>query len=634
MSHSEPFQWNLSYNFLSATEKCAALEGIRVKLAKMETDIRMMIPMAGLTVQMAAMLEMMVPLLEAVATITPGNGNTEEHQRLLSNVRQAFGTQILSSELNRMITGTGSTTSAYYFVMGMTYYSGLKVKKDYKRSLGYFHEAVLHGNTESYLYLGIQYEKGHGVKWDRKKAFEYYKNGAHHGDADCQSEVGYYFVRGFGVKRDKKKGFRTLQSSASSGSVAAQYHLGDCFRFFGSGTEADEVQAVKYYKMAAEAGHVEALYLYAECWLRGIGVEKNSEYGFALMRTAANVGSADAMRELGDIYCFGLYGVEKDLNESFRRYSEAAKRNDANAMMEVGKCLIFGKGVVRNIPKGVQYLLDAGAAGEAWRFWDVFDLLAGYYRRGIGVKMNKKKSFELYHRSAKYDLAGHFTLGEMYKTGEGTRVNYEKAIHHFSIVANDARTHRAHRMHHLVHWELATIFERTKGFTNAHRALHHFRMVADIRRREDLAANRRVAEYFVRATPPRRMRFKHQEFQISLDKIRNAHSQRERDASFNIFSRGRPWRINSYPQTALLTSPESIPLGHTVKPRSDKPSAITEAPATASTKPSGAAVESSPIGPHLVLPKGYMMVPILAIYLLSLLFISLFTSALFFFLFR
>lgn len=39
-----------------------------------------------------------------------------------------------NSELgNRMITGTGRSiaASAYYLVMGMTYYSGLKVKKDY-----------------------------------------------------------------------------------------------------------------------------------------------------------------------------------------------------------------------------------------------------------------------------------------------------------------------------------------------------------------------------------------------------------------------------------------------------------------------------------------------------------------------
>jgi len=67
--------------------------------------------------------------------------------------------------------------------------------------------------------------------------------------------------------------------------------------------------------MAAEAGHVDALYHYANCWLDGRGVEENSEYGVALLRTAANVGSVGAMSLLEDIYVGGSRGVEENLNE-------------------------------------------------------------------------------------------------------------------------------------------------------------------------------------------------------------------------------------------------------------------------------------------------------------------------------
>jgi len=151
----------------------------------------------------------------------------------------------------------------------------------------------------------------------------------------------------------------------------------------------------------------------------------------------------------------------------------------------------------------------------------------------VGLKMNEKKSLELYHRTAEHNpRSNHLYLEQIQKSGEGTRVNYDKAIQHFSIYENDNKTD------HQVHWELATIFESTKGYTDAHRALYHFRIVADIRRRDE-EANRKVAEYFVRATPPRRMSFTHQEFQLSLDKIRNTYSRRERDGSFYGFSMRR-----------------------------------------------------------------------------------------------
>jgi len=77
----------------------------------------------------------------------------------------------------------------------------------------------------------------------------------------------------------------------------------------------------------------------------------------------------------------------------------------------------------------------------------------------------------------------------MYKSGEGTCVDYEKDIHHFSIYANKFESSK-------VHWELARIFESAKGCTDADRALYHQRIIADVYHRNDEAANYRVAEYF------------------------------------------------------------------------------------------------------------------------------------------
>jgi len=73
-------------------------------------------------------------------------------------------------------------------------------------------------------------------------------------------------------------------------------------------------------------------------------------------------------------------------------YYKAALEKDIDAMYWVGECLIEGIGVERDVPKGVKYLLDVGAAGHLW----AFSRLAHYYQRGIGVAENKKKSLRLY----------------------------------------------------------------------------------------------------------------------------------------------------------------------------------------------------------------------------------------------
>lgn len=62
-----------------------------------EGDIRLMIPVAEVKVLSTALLETMVPLLEATARTVPDIENMEEHRRLLTNVRHVFGAQVLKS---------------------------------------------------------------------------------------------------------------------------------------------------------------------------------------------------------------------------------------------------------------------------------------------------------------------------------------------------------------------------------------------------------------------------------------------------------------------------------------------------------------------------------------------------------
>lgn len=173
-------------------------------------------------------------------------------------------------------------------------------------------------------------------------------------------------------------------------------------------------------------------------------------------------------------------------------------------------------------------------------------------------------------------------------------MNYHRAIYRFLIILKYDPYLRAK-----AHWELATIFETAKGFKDHGRALHHFRMVADLRQYRYKKANRRVGSFFERGTPPRRMNFTHQEFQISLDKIR-IHSQRNPDNSITIFSGQHPLKMKPQTQTALVASRSSEPL--------DAGSARTLVSSVTRTTSAEARTPAQQAPTLVVVPEGYVLV--------------------------
>ncbi|MBR0056836.1 MAG: sel1 repeat family protein, partial [Kiritimatiellae bacterium] len=61
---------------------------------------------------------------------------------------------------------------------------------------------------------------------------------------------------------------------AKRGDVAAMKSLGDCY-MDGVGVEKDVVQAAEWYRKAADQGYAEAQWMLGCCYHNGRGVEKN-----------------------------------------------------------------------------------------------------------------------------------------------------------------------------------------------------------------------------------------------------------------------------------------------------------------------------------------------------------------------
>lgn len=216
---------------------------------------------------------------------------------------------------------------------------------EYERAAQMFYEGAAEGNSEAAFDYAYCLMNGYGVERDPSlaKTFYVYASGQI-GEAAYNLAVMYLF--GTGVKRDYKKCFEYMQDAAELGVIEAQLYLGVAYTL-GSLFQPDVVSislipfhkpeysspamyiegdvqdyeaeeegmikavrldphsAFSWFRTAAKHSpdYVEELsskgkYLYARCFIDGLGTDFNLTRGNALMLLAAADGSAEAMHYL------------------------------------------------------------------------------------------------------------------------------------------------------------------------------------------------------------------------------------------------------------------------------------------------------------------------------------------------
>lgn len=219
------------------------------------------------------------------------------------------------------------------------------MNKEYERAAQMFYEGATEGNAEAAFNYAYCLMNGYGVERDPSLAKSFYVFASHEiGEASYNLAVMY--LRGNGVKRNYKKTFEYMKDAAELGVIEAQLYLGVAYTL-GSLFEPDVVSisllpyhtpeytetvayiegdvpdyeadeeariaavrhdphsAFSWFKSAAKHSpdYVEDFsqkgkYLYARCFIDGLGTDFNRDRGNALMLLAATDGSAEAMAYL------------------------------------------------------------------------------------------------------------------------------------------------------------------------------------------------------------------------------------------------------------------------------------------------------------------------------------------------
>ena len=137
--------------------------------------------------------------------------------------------------------------------LGILYFSGKQVEKDYTKALYYWNQVV---GFSALVDVGIGeiYAKGLGVEEDPKRALEYFLSEKSLDVPEGAFWVGVIYYSWEGIEHDNEKAFKYFKMAADMGHEIAEFYVGHALHF-GIGVEKNIDEALRWYKKSANKGY-------------------------------------------------------------------------------------------------------------------------------------------------------------------------------------------------------------------------------------------------------------------------------------------------------------------------------------------------------------------------------------------
>lgn len=144
-------------------------------------------------------------------------------------------------------------------VAGFTEGANAYNAKNYALALKEVTPLAKKGHADAQHLLGLMYYMGRGVARDYKQALTWHRKAAMQGKSDAQYVVGAMYYTGNAVPQDHKTAISWFRKAAEQGHAEAQHALGLMYRYHAAGLPQDVVLAYMLWNLAAASGNANAV---------------------------------------------------------------------------------------------------------------------------------------------------------------------------------------------------------------------------------------------------------------------------------------------------------------------------------------------------------------------------------------
>lgn len=222
-----------------------------------------------------------------------------------------------------------------------------------------------------------------------------------------------------------------LATEAQKGDVKAQMDLANCYRK-GIGIEKNYEKAFYWWQKASEQENQDAEFRVAICFLQGEGVTRDEKAAFKKFLSLAEKGHAKAQFAVGNAYQGGI-GVQKNESKAIHWFKKSAENGNADAQNSLGMAYQDGSGVPRNDAEAARWLIQSAEQGNGYGQF----LLGNCYAKGRGVEKDPKKAFAYL---SKADALGYlnatYNLGYYTEKGFFGKKEFKEALKYYEKCAS------------------------------------------------------------------------------------------------------------------------------------------------------------------------------------------------------
>ncbi|WP_286906372.1 tetratricopeptide repeat protein [Roseovarius sp.] len=168
----------------------------------------------------------------------------------------------------------------------------------------------------------------------------------------------------------------------------------------------------------------------------GLGIDPDPAAALRLYRLAAEAGHVEALNRVALMHYRGEAGVAQDYTEAARLFGRAAEQGDRNALFNLGKLHFEGKGVPKDVPKALANYRQAAELDHIL----ALNTLGALYRGGGKNAEDRGQAKAYFERSAALGNAvGLFEMARI-TLEEGTDPAHQIDAHMYLNLAS-ARAH-------------------------------------------------------------------------------------------------------------------------------------------------------------------------------------------------